>query len=213
METSRKAAAGRWAALVLAVIATGCAPKVVRFDVVPTHVCEGTPSLASWEISGRPELSTAPGLQPLPGQGPRYQVTEDTVFTLQAKRWPRKPDVSESEVKFHRTPPPVKELVVVKLACEGRNLVGVLPRPAAEWDPKILLETVASDGTREVRVDHEGRHATLTVATPSTDAFRGATMAGVWQVMTPLSPNERCGDPASAPPGRIILTTHFACGN
>ncbi|HEX9455423.1 MAG TPA: hypothetical protein VGA27_13705, partial [Candidatus Binatia bacterium] len=60
----------------------GCAPSITRFDVVPVHVCAGTPSAVSWEVSGSPELTTAPVIQPLPGEPLRYQATEDTVFTL-----------------------------------------------------------------------------------------------------------------------------------
>jgi hypothetical protein len=213
MTIDRKAGSVWCAPLLLVIVASGCAPKITQFDVAPTHVCEGTPSLVTWAITGTPELTTDPAIQPLPGQPLRFQVTEDTVFTLRAKRWPEKPDVSQSEVRFHRTPPPVREPIVVKLTCEDSNLVGTLPRPATEWDPKIRLETVASDGSRDVDVDHERHHATLTVEAPSTDAFRGAPMAGDWKVTTPLRPYEHCGDPTSAPPSRIILTTQFVCAN
>ena len=192
---------------------TGCAPTITRFDVLPVHVCEGTPLLVSWEASGSPELTTAPAIQPLPGEPLRYQATEDTVFTLRVSRWPyQNPQVSETEVVVHRTPPLVREPIAVQMQCEaGNSLVGTLSRPATQWDPRIRLETVASDGARQLTVEHEARTATLTKAAPSSNALQGTTMAGTWKVTTPLGANERCGDPAAAPPARIILNATFMC--
>lgn len=134
-----------WAAVLLLAVA-GCAPKVTRFDVLPFRVCEGTPSEVTWDLSGSPELTTAPAVQPLPGQPVRYQATEDTLFTLQARRWPYNPDIAETEVRVHQTPPPVREPIAFTMTCEGDRLFAVLPRPATAWDPKIRLETVSSDG-------------------------------------------------------------------
>ena len=211
MTNVRKAARGCCAALFLLVFA-GCAPKIARFDVLPVHVCEGTPSVVTWEISGSPELTTSPVIQPLPGQPLSYQATEDTIFTLHVTRWPyQNPEVSETEVRVHRTPPPVREPIAFTMNCEGSSLVGILPRPATQWDPRIQLETVASDGSREMTVEHEARSAVLTASAPGSSAFQGATMAGTWKLTTPLGANERCGDPGAAPPARIILTTQFMC--
>jgi hypothetical protein len=211
MSNARNAVGGCGIALFLFGVA-GCAPKIARFDVLPVRVCEGTPSVATWEISGSPRLTTAPAIQPLPGEPLRYQPTEDTVFTLQVTRWPyQNPEVSETEVRVHRTPPPVREPIAFEMECEGGSLVGILPRPATLWDPRIRLETVASDGSREMTVEHEARTATLTVPAPSSSAFQGVAMSGTWKLTTALRPNERCGDPAAAPPARIILTTQFAC--
>ena len=206
-----KAARSSCAALLLLSVA-GCAPQISRFDVLPDHVCEGTPSAVTWEISGSPELTTTPAIQPLPGEPLRYQAIEDTVLTLRVTRWPySNPQVSETEVIVYRTPPPVREPVAFQMQCEGTSLVGVLPRPATQWDPKIRLETVASDGSREITIEHEGRSATLTSSAASSNAFQGTPMGGAWKVTTPLGPNERCGDPAAGPPARIILTTRLMC--
>jgi len=206
-----KAARSSCAALLLLSVA-GCAPQISRFDVLPVHVCEGTPSAVTWEISGSPELTTTPAIQPLPGEPLRYQAIEDTVLTLRVTRWPySNPQVSETEVIVYRTPPLVREPVAFQMQCEDNSLVGILPRPATQWDPKIRLETVASDGSREITIEHEGRSATLAASTLSSNAFQGTPMAGAWKVTTPLGPNERCGDPAAAPPARIILTTHLMC--
>jgi len=46
-----KAARSSCAALLLLSVA-GCAPQISRFDVLPDHVCEGTPSAVTWEIRG-----------------------------------------------------------------------------------------------------------------------------------------------------------------
>ena len=211
MASVGKAAGGYCAVLFLLGVA-GCAPTIARFDVLPVHVCEGTPSLVTWETSGSPELKTAPAIQPLPGEPMRFQATEDTLFTLQVKRWPYpNPAVSETEVRVHQTPAPVREPIAFQMNCEGSSLVGILPRPTTHWDPKIRLETVASDGSREITVEHEARTATLTASTPSSSAFQGTPMAGTWKLTTTLGANERCGDPAAAPPARIILTTRFVC--
>jgi hypothetical protein len=210
MMNVRKAAGG-WCAAPLLLMVAGCAPKIARFDVIPVHVCEGTPSVVTWDISGTPELTTAPAIQPLPGEPLRYQANEDTIFTLEVKRWPHSPAVSETEVRVHQTPAPVREPIAFQMKCEGSNLVGILPRPATLWDPRIRLETIASDGSREITVEHEGRSATLTASTPSSSAFQGAPMAGTWKLTTTLGVHERCGDPAAAPPARIILNTHFMC--
>jgi hypothetical protein len=211
MMNARKMAGGCYVALFLLGVA-GCAPKIARFAVLPVRVCEGTPSAVTWEVSGSPELTTAPAIQPLPGEPLRYQATEDTVFTLRATRWPyQNPDVAETEVRVHRTPPPVTERIVFTMNCDGAGLVGILPRPATDWDSRIRLETVAADGSREITVEHETRSATLTASAPGTGAFQGVAMAGTWKVTTPLRPNERCGDPSAAPPAKIILTTQFVC--
>jgi hypothetical protein len=211
MTKVRKLARGCCAALLILGVA-GCAPKITRFDVLPVHVCEGTASAVTWEISGSLELMTTPAIQPLQGEPLRYQATEDTVFTLRVTRWPyQNPQVSETEVIVYRTPPLVSEPIAFQMQCDGSSLIGILPRPATQWDPRIRLETVASDGSREITVEHEGRSSTLTASAPSSTAFQGAPMAGTWQLTTPLSANERCGDPGAAPPARIILTTHLMC--
>lgn len=190
----------------------GCAPKIVRFDVLPVHVCEGTTSAVTWEISGTPELTTEPAIPPLAGEPLRYQATEDTLFTLRVTRWPYpNPQVSETEVRVHRTPPVVSERIVFSMKCEGNSLAGILPRPETEWDPRIRLETVAADGAREITVEHEGRSATLTASALRSSAFQGTPMAGTWKVTTPLGANERCGDPVAGPPARILLTTQLMC--
>lgn len=200
-----------FAVALLLLIAAACAPKITRFDVLPSRVCEGTSSLVTWDISGTPELATNPPIQPLTGEPLRYQAIEDTTFTLTAKRWPHRPAVSETEVRVHQMAAPVRELIAFQMTCEGTSLVGLLPRPATEWDRKIRLETISSDGKREMTVEHEGRSATLSPAEPSTRTFQGAAMAGMWKLTTPLGMNERCGDPAAPPPARLILITHFVC--
>ena len=205
-------AAGGCSAILFLLGFVGCAPAIARFDVLPVHVCAGTPSIVTWETSGSPELTIAPPIQPLPGEPIRYQATEDTVFTLQVKRWPYpNPAVSETEVRVHQTPAPARESIAFQMNCEGSNLIGNLSRPATHWDSRIQLETVAADGSREITVEHEGRTATLTASMSSSSAFQGAPMAGTWKLTTPLGPNERCGDPAAGPPARIILTTRFMC--
>jgi hypothetical protein len=209
MTNAGKTARG-WAVVLLLGVA-GCAPKVTRFDVLPFHVCEGTPSAVTWDISGTPELTTTPAIQPLPGQPLRYQATEDTLFKLQVTRWPYNPKVSETEVIVHQIQAPVTESIAFTMSCEGDRLIAILPRPATDWDPKIRLETVASDGSREMTVEHEARSAMLTTSAPSTNAFHGATMAGPWKLTTLLGSTERCGDPRAAPPARIILTTRSVC--
>lgn len=212
MTNTGKKLRGCSVALFLFAIA-GCAPKIARFDVLPVHVCAGTPSTVSWEVSGSPELTTEPAIQPLPGEPLRYQATEDTVFTLRVSRWPyQTPKVSETEVVVHRTPPVARETIAVQMQCEaGNSLVGTLSRPATQWDPRIRLETFASDGARELTVEHEARAATLTKAAPSSNALQGTAMAGNWKLTTPLGANERCGDPVAPPPARIILNTTFMC--
>jgi hypothetical protein len=209
MTNAGKTARG-WAAVLLLGVA-GCAPQVTRFDVLPFHVCEGTPSAVTWDISGTPELTTTPAIQPLPGQPLRYQATEDTLFKLQVTRWPYHPKVSETEVIVHQTQAPLREPIAFTMSCEGDRLIALLPRPATDWDPKIRLETVASDGSRDMTVEHDGRSATLTSSAPSTSAFQDAPMAGTWKLTMPLRPTERCGDPLAAPPARIILTTRSVC--
>jgi hypothetical protein len=199
-----------WAAVLFLGVA-GCGPKVTRFDVLPFHVCEGTPSAVTWDISGTPELTTTPAIQPLPGQPLRYLATEDTLFKLQVTRWPYDPQVSETEVIVHQTEAPLRESIAFTMSCETDRLTAVLPRPATDWDPKIRLETVASDGSRDMTVEHDGRSATLTSSAPSTSAFQDAPMAGTWKLTLPLRPTERCGDPRAAPPARIILTTRSVC--
>ena len=190
---------------------SGCAPTITRFDVLPFHACEGTPSAVDWDISGTPELTTTPAIQPLPGQPLRYQATEDTLFKLQVTRWPYNPKVSETEVIVHQTQAPQSESIAFTMRCEGDRLIATLPRPATDWDPKIRLETVASDGSRDMTVEHDGRSATLTSLAPSTSAFQDAPMAGTWKLTMPLRPTEGCGDPRAAPPVRIILTTRSVC--
>jgi hypothetical protein len=213
MTNAGKTARG-WAAVLLLGVA-GCTPKVTRFDVLPFHVCEGTPSAVTWDISGSPELTTMLAIQPLPGQPVHYQATEDTLFTLQVRRWSYDPAVSETEVRVHQAPAPVREPIAFTMSCEGDRLVAILPRPATDWDPKIRLETVASDGSREITVEHEAGSATLTSSAPSTSAFQRAPMAGTWKLTTPLRPTERCGDPTAAAAhdaqskGRGIPRAHF----
>lgn len=201
------------AALLLVALA-GCAPKIARFDVLPHHVCARTPSAVTWKISGTPDLHLAPPLKPLAKQPLIYAPEIDTVFTLRVKRWPRKPKVSETEVTvypFTRTQVSDDELPF-RLSCEDGILTGILDRPLSEWDSKlVVVGTVGSDDARDLTVQHDGHSVTLTADMPSTTAFQGTPVAGIWRLSAPLLTAERCGSPAAAPPALIILTAQLSC--
>jgi hypothetical protein len=85
-------------------------------------------------------------------------------------------------VIVHQTEAPLRESIAFTMSCEGDRLIAILPRPATDWDPKIRLETVASDGSRDMTVEHDGRSATLTSSAPSTSAFQDAPMARTWKL-------------------------------
>lgn len=186
----------------------GCGAKVLKFDLVPNHVCAGTPVKLDMQVVGTPTVSTSP---PLPQQpGLVYVPTTTTRFVLSVRRWPRKPIGSETEVKVMPGSPAEADEITANVTCSGDRLSGTVDRSPSAWDPRLKVTTVESGEEGEVLVSHEGRSARLTPASPTTDAFAGTSPGGAWTVSSTLPPGQRCDD---HPPDILNIAAQVRCGS
>lgn len=201
-------------ALLVASLATGCAPMVRGFAVLPHHVCLGTVVAASWDAEGCPSIATVPALAPQgPGDRTFLPVT-DTVFTLTVERWPYDPRVSQTEVTVAELAAPDRETedeLPFQVRCEDGRLQGAVDRPSDAWDSRLIVTRLTTDSSREITIVHEDRAHVFTVAEPETAAFAGTALGGRWALSAPLLRGERCGDPAASPPDLIVVTAGISC--
>lgn len=195
-------------------VGAGCAPHICQFAVMPHHICPGTAVTASWDADGHAALTTDPPLGAQPATKPTYIPSTDTTFTLTVTRWPHTPQVSQTAVTVFGAAQPgegAEDEIPFELQCADRSLKGISDRPLDGWDAHLTVTTVASDESRALQVEHEGRADTLTPGHPTTDVFGGTHLVGQWYVSTPLLSGERCGDPTAPPPDLVTVTVGVGC--
>jgi hypothetical protein len=196
--------------LLLAALATaaGCAPKIARFTVTPSHVCAGTPVKLEARVTGTPTLTIDPPLPEQPGH--IYVPQATTHFVISVKRWPtKKPKGSEAEVRVFPGGP---DEVTAKVRCENGVVSGTQRRDPMEWDPRLQVTLVESGEDREVTVTHDGRSARLTPQAPTTSAFEGTSPGGDWTISSPLRSGETC-DAAGGLPANLNVSAEVRCGS
>lgn len=191
-------------------VGPACAPKVLKFEVTPSHVCARTPVKLDMQVVGTPSVTINPPLTEQAGH--TYVPITTTHFVLSVLRWPHKPCGSEAEVKVMPGNPAEPDEITASVACETDKLIGTVPRPPAEWDPRLKVTTVESGEDREVLVTHEGRSARLTPASPTTNAFDGTSPGGDWTLSSPLKAAERC-EANRPPPNLLNVAAQMRCGN
>jgi len=217
VESARSSARIAVIVLLVCLMAGGCAARINRFVVAPHHLCSGTAVRVDWDAAGRASLTTDPPLQPQAG-GRTYAPSTSTVFTLTAKRWPRKPAVSQAEATVLQTGAGAgaedqdPDELPFQMSCSEGRLVGTLTRPVSEWD-RLLVGTLESDGEREIVVAHDGKEVRLSTRTPSTTAFEGMALGGTWTVTAPLLAPEACGSTTHPPPDLFVISAHVRCGS
>jgi hypothetical protein len=199
-----------WLLVLAAAIGAGCAPKIHRFTVTPSHTCAGTPVTLDAQVTGTPTLTVDPPLPEQPGRVYVPQVT--THFVISVKRWPsKKPAGSEAEVRvFPGTRGP--DEVTAKVRCQGGTVSGTVPRDTIQWDPRLQVTVVESGEDREITVSHAGRTAGLTPQAPTTRAFEGTSPGGDWTISSPLRPGEACGSGAVLPTS-LNVSAELRCGS
>ena len=197
-----------WTLVLTAAASVGCAPKIHRFTVTPSHVCVGTPVKLDAQVTGTPTLTTDPPLAQQPGNV--YVPEATTHFVISVTRWPtKKPKGSEAEVRVFPGEP---DEVTAKVRCEGATVTGTLRRDPAEWDPRLQVTVVESGEDREVTVSHAGRTARMTPEASATRAFEGTSPGGDWTISSPLRPGETCGAGAAIP-ANLNVSAELRCGS
>ena len=209
----RPVQAGRLVALA-AVAWFSCAPKVHQFHVDPHDICPGTPVIVSWNVEGgHASVRGAPPLDPQSGH--TYVPLASMKFILTVKPVIGKAILKEAAVKVFsgNASSPEPDRIGFEPRCSGATIVQEIERPISEWDQKLVVGALESTGSREITVEHEGRHATLTPQAPSTETFDGTRLAGRWRISSPLLLSEGCDGTGQKPPRVVILTAHVRCGN
>jgi len=197
--------------LAIATLALGCAAKVNRFAVVPSHVCAGTPVKLEMDVVGSPTVTIDPPLQPEPNQ--TYIPQQTTHFVVSVRRGPlNSKEGSETEVKVMPGTPAEPDEITAAVVCQDQRLAGAIPRAPGEWDPRLRVTTVESGQDREIVVSHEGREAHLTPQGPSTSAFEGTSPGGTWTLWSPLRNGEQC-DMSPVLPNFLNVSAQVSCGN
>ena len=209
---SRSIAAGA-----LVATALGCSPSIHSFRAEPNVVCSGTPTTLSWTASNGGRLSAIPAdpsLGSVDATGSRAVTpAAATTYRLTVERM-GKTAARDVAVEVVTAPADAKQIGASvadpSTTCEGNTLAVTVTAPPAAWDPRIQVTRVAlAPGVnRTYIVEHAGRSASITPATPST-AFGGLPVQGSWRLSTPLGPAEACGRNV---PRSLLIEVSSTCG-
>jgi hypothetical protein len=131
-------------------MAFGCAARVARFAVVPSHVCAGTPVKLEMDVLGSPTISVDP---PLEQQAREIYLPETTThFVVSVRRWPLGSRAgSETEVKVMPGTPAEADEITAAVICHDEKVTGSIVPPQGEWDPRLRVTTVESGEDRRYR--------------------------------------------------------------
>jgi hypothetical protein len=214
--------------LLLPILCLGClcptlhlrCPEISKFAVTSQNVCAGHPVTLSWEAKGCTTLTATPSADCVgrvaSAGSRRCTLRETTTFALVARRGGA-PGFSKQEVRVMPTSGTDSVAIAGKTECGGWGVVGVADLPAEEWDQGVEVETVTSDGSREISVIHGGRRAILDATHPTSAVLSGAKLSGRWVLGSPLVSGETCDPRAAAsgagrlPPDILMLTIQSRC--
>lgn len=190
--------------LLCALLGLGCAgPPNARFSVSPRVLCEGDTAVMRWEADG--ELGIGMEMEPEARAGDCAAKGRETyALTLVARKGDRETSRRVEVVQLHgRSAEPV---VLQTNAVQGGRVIATGEKNVALWSDRVEVETVAACGHRALTVRHSGRNASLGPDGASSDALAGSSLAGSWELSSPLTPAEQA-DPSLRPSTLSLLAT------
>jgi len=214
-----RAAAGA----LIAVSLFGCA-SIDHLAVTPATICPSENVNVSWSASGTTTLAQVP-LQSgqsdncvdslaagatqdsVPSSGTvRRQITDNSVFYLEAKSWFGKPAHRCARVFVNQALP----LSGIP-SCAGPRTVRVVARRPAEsaWGSQARVGTVQNISGVTVTVAHAGLSARLET-NASSEVFSMADPSGDWIIESPLTSGPNCG-PGADVPNSLSIQVNPAC--
>ena len=196
-----------FALLLGTLLAGACSAKVHHVVASPSHVCAGTPIVLDVKVTGRKTLTIDPALEP-DGRS-IYRPQTSTRFMVTAKSC-LPPGTDGGEAGVTVLSPDEPDEITANVVCQGGELIGTVPRPPAEWDPRLRVRTIESGESRAISIRHAGREARLTPQMPTTRAFEGTSPGGDWILSSPLVGSERCGG-NPPPPDILNVQVQVAC--
>jgi hypothetical protein len=201
--------------MVVVLTAPACA-EIRRFTVTPHEICPGTTVKTDWDATGKPSVTTQPDLKPQSGR--TYLPTADTDFLMTVRGFLKTAKAPPNRVTLYTgTPPspvPMSQPLTFTTKCVGNNVVAEDTLVPADWDPRLMIATIASGEDREITIAHEGREATFTPANNSSTSFSGTRLSGSWKITVPLSSTEKCsGENPPTSLHQIALTPSLYCRN
>ena len=202
--------------LLIVVLVTGCGPKIHALRAEPNVVCSGSAVTITWSASTQATLTSRPGerlVMPVAKSGSvRDSPSAMTTYRLDVRnafgRDARQVDV---DVRTPSEPKVVGASVADPATrCEGDTLSVEVELPAALWGGLRVQDVrLPDDLHRTVRVERDGRVATLGPDEPRATTFAGLPAAGTWLLRTPLSSTEHCG--SATVPRSLSISLAVAC--
>jgi len=188
-------------------LSTACSAHVNEFSAEPRHICPGQSVDVKWSVTGSATLTATPAVA-----GIENGDVSDDGHAVIAPAQPT--DVVLSVTRFLGSPTGATQRIDVKEASAKPEVLSAsMGDPAAAPDCKdgkawatvhvkrfaadVKVSTVATHAgdPRTYDVEHEGVHATIAPATPSS-AFAGKPIAGDWVLTARLDPSQICHTPA-----------------
>jgi len=199
-------------AIVLSVLAFGCATPTASLHATPNEVCAGSTARLDWKGSGRGQLSAdRPDLSLGPVSAEGSQSVRPKATTTYRFRVSNLLSVKTSEATVNVISTPDKPVTIGAAisdrtaGCDSQHVWVTARVPPEAWDTHLHVDTVVSGENRQYKVQHLNTTADVTESAPS-GAFRNDPIAGEWRLETTLRPDEVCGKP-SLPRSLAIVAT------
>lgn len=188
-----------------AFFATACSTsKIQSFEAEPSRICAGDTVEVRWQATGEARLTTEPDL-PVSGTVAgadtlRLALDTTTTFKLVPVGSSRTPDEQEVVVYSGGGEDWVS---VPRTSLEGDSLAigGDSTEPGA-WADLLRVTEASNPQAWPVTVQHAGREAVIPPDSAS-DAFRGTTRAGTWQISAPVTDGP--------PPDNLVVVVDLRC--
>ena len=189
-------------ALVLALLAAGCAPTIRSFTAAPPEICGDGQVRINYQTSGKPSLFVNVKED---ADDPDREILS---FRVVAERFNKTTPAVQDVIRY-KTAEPASEFVLHAVPFGEAFIQAVYTN--TDRPSSLTLAKIQNLNDRPVEVEHNGRSDTLPGNGGSSLKFQGSPQDGLWKLTAPLLPGEKFRDPAHSPPDRLRLSLTLEC--
>lgn len=192
------------------VVLAGCA-SIQQFSVLPRTACSGDTVVAEWSATGQVRLTATPpvqgtGIQTESGKKD-FVVKQPTRFVLLAKRL----FGSKSAEADVAVAPRERSYGDVATCNAQTRLISTDLTLDHQLSGSFSVANVTNPLNRNLRIGKSGKTQELPPHDRS-DAFRGESTRGTWELSSPLAPGESCDTAMRSIRQRLQVQLELICG-
>jgi hypothetical protein len=168
----------------------GCAgPSISRFQITPLALCERETAVAKWDVQGEPTISFS--LEPPPKDESHCSAKgrETFTFTLAAEKSGKD---AEEQIEVVQVRDGASEPIAFQTSrLEGFEVVASGEKNPSLWTDRVRIESLNACQNRAIQVEHSGKSVFLSADGKPSDALAGTELTGMWELRSPLKPDEQ----------------------